>query len=512
MRIFRAALSAIPAAFFLAAAPAIAGPCDGVARISAADVRIVRATEIGPDAPFTPPFPGAAPIQDRFCRIEGLIEKEIGFELWLPERGAWNGRLLVGGVGGQAGTFDYRELDRGIRRHYAAASTDTGHKADDRHWLLNRPDRAANYAERANHLLALRMKAMLAAHYGAGPRHAFFVGCSGGGRQALTEVQRYPDDYDGVIAGAPGVDTPGMSARRMWEMQQHSRFGTLMSAADWRRVADAAVASCDLLDGVRDGVIDDPRRCGFDPASLACRGAKSPSCLTADQIAAVRSLYAPLHDETGHRLDDGLLPGIPISPTPLPEPFTPGPPYLAVSLFGDGVHADPNWDPRSFNLSRDLPAIDRVMNLHADDPDIRRFLRRGGKLILYHGWADPLVAPQSTIAYHRALLARSAPQAAGAIRLFMAPGMDHCRGGAGPDLFGGAGGDAPIPDPRHDMLSALERWVDRGVPPQRIVASRIVDGRLVRTRPLCAWPARARYVGRGSTDEASSFICTMEKG
>jgi feruloyl esterase len=511
VRALRVALSAVPAALFLAAAPAAASPCEGLAKAFVPDVRVVRATEVGPDRPLTPPFPGAAPIRDRFCRVEGLIEKEIGFELWLPAPGVWNGRLLVGGVGGQAGAFNYRELDRGVRRHYAAASTDTGHKADDRHWLLNRPDRAANYAERANHLLAVRVKAMLAAFYGAGPRHAFFVGCSGGGRQALTEVQRYPQDFDGVIAGAPGVDTPEMSARRMWEMQQHSRFGTLMTAADWKRVADSAVASCDTLDGVRDGVIDDPRRCGFDPAGLACRGTKAPSCLTADQIAAVRLLYAPLHDETGRRLDDGLLPGVPVSPTPLPEPFTPGPPYLAVSLFGDGVHADPNWDPRTFSLSRDLPAIDRVMNLHADDPDIRQFVAHGGKLILYHGWADPLVAPQSTLAYHRAVLARSGRRAAGAVRLFMAPGVDHCRGGAGPDLFGGAGGDAPIPDAGHDLLSALERWVERRTPPERIVASKDLDGRIVRTRPLCAWPAQARYAGHGSTDDASNFKCTKEK-
>ena len=207
---------------------------------------------------------------------------------------------------------------------------------------------------------------------------------------------------------------------------------------------------------------------------------------------------------------DGLLAGTPVSPTPLPEPFTPGPPYLAVSLFGDGVHADPNWDPRTFNLARDLPAIDRVMNLHADDPDIRPFVRRGGKLILYHGWADPLVAPQSTIAYYQAVLAALGQAAADSVRLFMAPGVDHCRGGAGPDLFGGAGGDAPHVDADHDLLSALERWVDEQQPPERIVASRIQEGRIVRTRPLCAYPKRARYRGAGSTDEAINFACNAK--
>lgn len=498
---------ALATTFAAIAAPAVAAPCDGVERLRVPDVRIERTTEVDPARPLTPPFAGASPIAIALCRIEGVIEKEIGFELWLPAADAWNRRLLVGGVGGQAGAFNHRELARGIRRGYASASTDTGHKADDRHWLLGRPDRAANYAYRANHLLAVKTKAIIAAVYGAAVRNAFFVGCSGGGRQALTEVQRYPEDFDGVIAGAPGVDTPRMSARRMWEMQQHSRWGPLMDSVDWKLVADAAVIECDGLDGVRDSVIDDPTLCRFDPGRLACAKNGGEKCLSPEQIAAVRRLYAPLHDENGRRIDDGLLPGILVSPTPLPEPFTPGPSYLAVALFGDGVHGDPNWDPRGFNIARDLPAIDKVMNLHADDPDLRPFLRRGGRLILYHGWADPLVAPQSTIAYYRAVRARSGKAAADRVRLFMAPGVDHCVGGAGPDRFGGAGGDAPIADADHDLLSALERWVDQGQAPERIVATRQESDPTVRTRPLCAWPLRARYRGQGSTDDAANFLC-----
>lgn len=484
-----------------------AGPCAGVARLHLPQVRIARTTEISPERPLLPPYPGAGSLSAAFCRIEGTIEQEIGFELWLPPRAAWNRRLLVGGVGGQAGTINYREMERGIRRGYAVAGTDSGHKASDAHWLLHRPDRAANYAGRANHVLAVKVKAMLAVLLGAAPRHAFFVGCSGGGRQALTEVQRYPRDFDGVIAGAPGVNTPEMSARRMWEMQRHSEWGAAMPAAAWRLVQQAAVRQCDGLDGVTDGVVDDPRICRFDPASLLCAPGQGRACLTPMQVAAVRTLLAPLQDEAGKRLDDGLLPTALVSPAPLPEPFTPGPSYLATVLFADGVHGNPDWDLRQFRLDRDLPAIDRVMNLHADNPAIEPFVRRGGKLILYHGWDDPLVSPLSTLSYWQALRDRFGPDLAQAVRLFMVPGMDHCRGGAGADQFGGAGGDAPVVDAHHDLLAALEAWVLGGGPPETVIA---VRAQPIRSRLLCAWPARARHDGAGDPDQATSYACRLD--
>jgi feruloyl esterase len=477
-----------------------AGACAALAGHAPADVRIVASTiSNGADK---------APARSAFCRVEGVIETEIGFELWLPLKPAWNGRFLAIGVGGQAGSIPLRELARGVDRGYATASTDTGHKASDPHWLLGDPMRAANYAHRANHLLADKGKALAAAFYGQGAQHAFFLGCSGGGRQALTEVQRYPGDYDGVIAGAPGVNTPQMSARRMWEMVQHSADAGLMSEADWRWVATSAVEACDADDGLKDGIVTNPARCRFTPRRLAC-GAKAGKCLSPAQLALVERIYAPLHDETGRGIDAGLLPGVAVSPALVPEPFTPGPPYLAVALFGDGVHRDRNWDGRTFRLASDLPAIDRVMDLHADDPQIAPFVRRGGKLILYQGWADPLVAPQPTLAYYAAVRKTLGPAGADrSVRLFMIPGMEHCRGGGVPDAFGGAGGDAPQVDPDHDMLSALERWTGGGPAPQRIVASQLKDGRVVRTRPLCARPAEARYRG-GDPEQASSFACAV---
>lgn len=503
----RAAGLALGAAMLLGGAPALAGVCDGAARIKVAGVHVDRLTELGPERPFTPPVPGAAPLHQRFCRVEGRIEREIGFELWLPERGAWNGRMLAGGVGGQAGAFNYRELIRAVQRGYAGIGTDGGHKADDAHWLLKRPDRAANYAWRAQHLLAVKSRAMLAQVYRAPVRHAFFVGCSGGGRQALTELQRFPADYDGVIAGAPGVNTPEMSARRLWEMQRHSQWGAAVPAWTWAWVQARAVAQCDAQDGVTDGVVADPRQCRFDPGEHLCRPGQTSDCLNAAQVDAVRRLYAPLYDEIGKRLDDGLLPTALVSPALLPEPFTPGPSYLATVLFADGVHADPAWDARQFSLARDLPAIDRVMNLHADDPAIEPFTSRGGKLLLYQGWDDPLVSAWSTLGYWNALSARQGPRLGMSVRLFMVPGMDHCRGGAGADLFGGAGGDAPRGDPGHDLLSALEAWVLDGRAPTRIVATKQAQGQTLRTYPLCAWPARAVWNGSGDSADAANYTC-----
>lgn len=502
-------------AAFLAAAllaagtgPARAAACDRLAAAVPAGTAIDRLTEVGPDRPFTPPYPGAPALSARFCRVEGRIDGEIGFELWLPEAAHWNRRLLTGGVGGQAGAFNYRELVRAVQRGYAGASTDGGHKAADKHWLLKRPDRAANYAWRAQHRLAVTAKAMLARVYRPRLANAFFVGCSGGGRQALTELQRFPGDYDGIIAGAPGVDTPAMSARRMWEMQRHSAWGASVPAWTWPLVQRSAVERCDAADGVRDGIVADPRQCRFDPAVLACApGQSGETCLAPAQVAAVRQLYAPLHDENGKRIDDGLLPTVLVSPAALPEPFTPGPSYLATVLFGDGVHGDPAWDARSFSLARDLPAIDRVMDLRANDPAIDRFVARGGKLLLYQGWDDPLVAAQTTLGYWDALRLRYGEGLARSARLFMAPGVDHCVGGAGPDLFGGAGGDAPLADADHDLLFALERWTQHGTPPERIVATKLSAGAPTQTRPLCAWPLQAVWDRRGDPNLAASFTC-----
>jgi len=500
-------LALLAAAAALGSGTGASEACARAAGLAASDVRIVRTTPIAAGSGFVSPDARAPRVNAGFCRIEGVIEQEIGFELWLPLQREWNGHLLTGGVGGQAGNFNYRELARAVSRGYAGASTDTGHKASDRHWLLGGSMRAANYAERANHLLAVKAKALIAGFYGKPVRRAIFSGCSGGGRQAMTEAQRYPQDYDGILAGAPGVNTPAMSARRMWEMIQHRRHAGLMSAADWSLVSRSGVAACDGDDGLRDGLVANPAACRFDIAALQCRPGGTGQCLSPAQVAFARRIYAPLRDENGKRIDGGILPGIPVSATPLPEPFTPGPPYLAVALFGDGVHRDPDWDASTFRIADDLPAIDRVMNLHADDPDLSAFRAGGGKLLMYQGWADPLVLAQSTTDYFGAVGRRMGGDLSDFLRLYMVPGMDHCVGGAGPDLFGATGGEGLDRSPAHDMLAALERWLDTGIAPGSILAVKREQGAVTMQRPLCPYPQAAHYRGRGSPLLATSFAC-----
>jgi feruloyl esterase len=487
-----------------------AAACAALAASAPSDVHISRAAvepagagwagEAGP-ARRAPPTAVKAP----FCRVQGGIEQEIGFELWLPLGEAWNGKFLGAGVGGDAGAFNLQDLPRGVNRGYAAATTDTGHKASDATWMLGRPDRVKNYELRANHLLALNAKALVAAFYAAPIRHAYFVGCSGGGRQGLKEIQRFPADYDGVISGANGPQTPEMTVRRMWELLLRDRNPGLMSAADWKLVSDAGIAACDALDGVKDGVAEDPRSCRFEVGQLQCAGAKTAQCLTPDQVAFARRFYGPLQDEAGRAIDAGLLPGVLVDS---------GRSQLAPRTFGQAIRGRTDWAGEGFSVRDDLASIDRVMpELRADQADLSAFRRRGGKVIFYTGWMDPAVAARMVTGYYDRVTAAAGgeTEAAQFSRLYMLPGVFHCGGGPGPDQMGGAGRDAPIPDPQHDMLSALEAWVERDQAPQSLIVSKVEDGRVIRTRRLCPYPQVARYNGTGSPDEAASFRCVRAR-
>lgn len=484
--------------------------CASLASHVPGDVRITRAVIERPGtewageggaAPRMAPVPVRAP----FCRVQGTIEKEIGFELWLPLKSNWNGKLLGAGVGGDAGVFNLQDLPRGVNRGYAAATTDTGHKASDPNWMLGPKERLINYELRANHLLALKSKELIRSFYGEAPRHSYFIGCSGGGRQGLKEMQRFADDYDGIISGDGGPKTPEMTVRRMWEILQRDAHPGLMSPADWKFVSEAGVAACDTKDGLKDGVSENPTPCKFDPGELLCRPGQASGCLSSEQVALARKIYAPLVDEAGRRIDDGLLPGVLVDS---------GRSHLAPATFGQAVRHQANWNGEGFSVGRDLAAIRQVMpELAADDPDLSKFRQRGGKMILYSGWMDGAVAARMMIEYYSEVIRKSGGLKSSQefSRLYMVPGMFHCGGGPGADLIGGSGRDGIPLDPRHDLLSALEAWVEEGRAPGSIIASKLDKGQLLKTRTICPYPQQARYNG-GDPNSASSFSCTGSGG
>ncbi|NBC35345.1 tannase/feruloyl esterase family alpha/beta hydrolase [Novosphingobium sp. FSY-8] len=447
------------------------------------------------------------------CRVEGAIEGNIGVEAWLPLD--WNGRLLAGGVGGPAGQFNYRDMSRRAQEGFATFSTDSGHKKAFERWM-SLPKARVDYEHRATHLSTLAVKAVAEAFYGRAPGKAYFLGCSGGGRQGLKEMQQYPGDYDGIIAGAPGPDMPRQSVRMLWFALQAKRSPAgALNDADWDLYEKTAVSQCDGLDGVKDGVIAYPPACRVDISRLACApggaaGNGGGTCLSAPKLAMLRQIISPMPDEHGRPMDRGLFAGVRTRPGP-PSP-------LLRQMWADGVYDNPDWNEDTFRRTHDLNAAYRLMpQLAANSTAIGPFVARGAKAIIYQGWADPSTNAGPTLDYYDALTrARGGRAALGqSVRLFMVPGMYHCRGGAGPDAFGGSGHETWPGNPQRDMLWALIDWVEQGRAPDTIIATgqrKAGVGAGAYTRPICAYPMRAEYAGRGGDIwDAASYRCAMPK-
>lgn len=492
----------------MALAAAGAADCQGLEGRHAGSVNVTSATFVQPapawEVPGSAGVYRAVPVSKSFCRVEGTIETNIGFELWLPA--GWNGRLLGAGVGGDAGVFNYRDMSVRIDQGFATVTTDSGHKATEKRWMANAKARI-DYEHRAVHLTAQAAKALTRRHYGRAATRAYYLGCSGGGRQALKEMQNYPADYDGVIAGAPGPYMPLVSVRMMWFAlaQKRNPLGAL-SDADWSLYEQAVTAACDPKDGVSDRIIENPLACTFDRRVLLCPEGRTGDCLTPAKLAMLDSIVSPMPDEQGGAMDKGLLPGVRTRPGP-PSP-------LLRAMWADAVHGDPDWDEETFRRTAHLAAINRAMpELRADRTAIAPFIRRGGKAILYQGWADPSTVADPTIDYLSALAAANggAARLGEAVRLFMVPGMYHCRGGPGADSFGGSGHPiaSGVPDPERDILWSLIRWVEQGRAPEQIIAAKTGDDGGVRfTRKLCPFPKAAEYDGSGDKNAAASFRCT----
>jgi hypothetical protein len=458
---------------------------------------------------------GEAPVH---CRVAGVLSPEIAFEVSLPTK--WNGRFYMIGNGGHAGealdaTTRVEQRDAALRLGFAFAQTNTGHYASKEpgaSFVMSNPEKAIDYAYRAVHLTAITAKKITSEYYGRSISRAYWNSCSNGGRQGLIEAQRFPDDFDGIIAASPWVDQTGFTVGAMWN--QKALSAAPPTPAKLALVGEKVMEKCDALDGLKDGLIDDPRKCAFDPARdvPACTaGDDRPDCLTAAQADAIAKVY-------GGPVSNGkpFFPG-----------YMPGSEAVVTNTFGGGagsgwlnvmVAARPGAKPADFNLAEgtmrylvprppkpdyDYQTFDFDRDIHlldywstqadAKNPDLSNFRKHGGKLIITYGWADPILQPMMGVNYYEQAVAKNGPDTPEFFRLFMAPGMGHCAGGIGPD--------------RHDSVTAIIDWVEKGKAPDSMEARRVVNKEVVRTRPLCAYPQVARYSGQGSIDDAANFRC-----
>ncbi|HEV2202625.1 MAG TPA: tannase/feruloyl esterase family alpha/beta hydrolase [Bryobacteraceae bacterium] len=485
--------------------PAFAASCDGLASLTLPDTTITMA-RIVPAGQFSAPSEGQAkgqvanPYRDlpEFCRVAATIkptsDSDIKVEVWLPSSG-WNGKFQAVGNGGWAGVISYRELGEALRRGYAATSTDTGHVGGRGTFALDHSEKLIDFAWRSEHEMTVKAKAVIYAFYGSAPRFSYWNGCSTGGRQGLKEAQKFPDDFDAIIAGAPANRT----AISLWIADAVLKDpASYIPPSKYPTIHQAALAACDARDGLKDGLIDDPRKCNFDPQVLLCKGADGPSCLTAPQAEAAKKIYSPaINPRTGQQLFWSLVPGTELGWAV--QALGPEPSVNIYDQYRYVVFKDRHWDWRTFNFDSDVARGDLPENLimNATDPDMKAFFSHNGKLLLYHGWSDPNVPTLNTIQYYDRVVDTmgGAAKASNNIRLFLEPGMGHCRGGEGPDTF--------------DKVGALEQWFEQGKAPDKLIASHSTDGKVDRTRPLCPYPQVAKYKGSGSIDEAANFVCRV---
>lgn len=459
-------------------------------------------TTVGP--PPEPPRDGAPPAPagprplenlPAFCRVAGKVTPAIEFEVWMPAE-KWNGRLHGLGLGGYLGAINYADLGGALRKGYATASTDAGHKSagNETAWGIGNPQAIIDLGHRAHHEMTVRAKAIVAKFYGEGPKYSYFTGCSSGGWQALTEAQRYPEDYDGVVVGGPALNLVHLHAGSIWNVFQ----ARVIRPESYAFLHEQVTSACDLNDGVADRLVQNPMSCAFDLASVQCTGSGISGCLTESEVKAFTNMYAGARNSKGEQ----VYPGWPLTSeggfgfwaNPVAFKFVSG-------TFRDLTYqGDRNWDAEKFDFDKDVVNADAAVGVHlnSNNADLRAFARRKGKMILYHGWDDALVPATATIEYYEraAALAGGLSQAQNFARLFVGPGVGHCAAlpGPGPHSF--------------DALAALENWVENGVAPDRIIASNPKTGM---KRPLCPYPQVARFSGKGDTNDPANYTCAASK-
>lgn len=435
-----------------------------------------------------------------FCRVAVTLtptsDSDIKSEIWLPLTG-WNGKLEVDGNGGWAGSIGYPNLGIALAAGYVSAGTDTGHTGGSAAFAYGHPEKMLDFGYRAVHVTAVAGKAIIKAFYGNAQKEAYFNGCSTGGRQALNAVQRYPADFNGVIAGAPVNPMTRLHMGSMYNTTfAHKDEENYIPPSKYPMIHKAVIGACDALDGLKDGLIQNPAACKFDPKVLECKGADGPECLTTKQVAMANTIYGgAINPRTNEQIYPGWERGSELgwSVTAGPQPEG-----SAIDTYRYVVFQNPEWDWHTLNFDSNVALADKMGNatINAVETNLRPFFDAGGKLLMFHGWQDPNVAPRNTVNYYTSVLKTMGGEAkvTNDIRLFMVPGMGHCGGGEGPNDF--------------DKVGTLDQWVLTGKAPDSMIASHALAGTVDRTRPLCPYPQVAKYKGNGSVDDAANFVCS----
>ena len=519
----------------LAAAPGSAQTkpaCEKLKDLQLPDTSILSAESVAA-GPFALPPGMPAPSVDvpAFCRVRGEIkpssDSHINFEVWMPAA-QWNGKFEQVGNGGLAGSINLFLLAADMKQGYASAGTDDGHQGIpvDASWAIGHPEKVKDFGYRAVHETSTKAKKIIEAFYQEPPSYSYFNGCSEGGREALMEAQRYPEDFNGILAGAPAHKWTELMFGFAWNAQALSSPASFLPEAKRHAVREAALAACGTQDGVKDKFIKDPLRCHFDPSVLVCKGAYSDSCLTAEQVEALTKIYAgPRNSRTGQQISPGYEPGtedtagIPgISFASYVFGAGPGASLDAIfssAFFGGFVFENPGWKFTDLNFDKDIAKTEEKVGsvLNATNPDLTAFRAHGGKLLQYHGWNDGSPSPHHSVEYYESVTSKMGgiEKTQSFYRLFMAPGMMHCGSGPGPNLFGNMLDFGVAPDADHNIFTALERWTEQGVAPEKIIAKKLQDDNpakgVVMTRPLCPYPQTAKWSGKGATSDAQSWSC-----
>ncbi len=486
-------------------ASASAASCESIAALSLPNAKVTMAQVVAPGVftiPGSPPPAGQPTVFTRvpqFCRVTATLtpssDSDIKVEVWLPASG-WNGKFQAVGNGGWNGNIPYAALANAVIGGYATAATDTGHVGNTAAFALGHPEKLIDFGYRAVHEMTVKAKSIIDAFYGTAPTLSIWNGCSQGGRQGITAAVRYPTDFDGVVAGAPAVNFVHLHAGRVaLNRSVNVTSANAIPASKYPFINQAVLAACDSKDGVTDGVLENPGACAFDPKVLQCTGESDNGCLTPAQVESASRMYAGAkHPTTNAAVLPGLAPGAELAWNVLggPQPLS-----LAIDTFKYVFMKDRSWEPSRFNPAIDIDvamASDPDDTLGSTNADLRPFFARGGKLLMYHGWSDPQVTPYNTINFfHRVLETTGGAGVGTSIQLYMVPGMNHCQGGPGTDIF--------------DKVGALEEWIKTGSAPARIDAAHMTKGVVDKTRPLCPLGQVARWNGSGSTDDAANFAC-----